>query len=333
MPVNDLGYRGWDGETTSPATRWMTIASSGIKIVLRSSWVKRILFVAWGPVLFVGVFFFIYEYFVENRDLINPAEMSRNASFGFIRGALMLVAPSFEQAKFVVESFSKEPDEARGYVWSFILMGMFRRTQGFVVLMLVGLIVPPLISRDIRSRAFLFYFSKPVTRLDYLLGKFGTIAFFLALVTLVPALGLYCFGVLLSPTFSVVLTTWLIPIRIALACAVLIIPACLIGLAFSSLSQESRFAGFAWFTIWILGLISYRIVYSLDQFGPQFAGGSFDSYWKMVSLYDTISYLQSWIMGLESNHTYALQLLIYVALICVFCSRLIMQKISAPMRA
>ena len=354
VPVNDLGYRSWNGKLGSASLRWLTIAAVGIRIVFKSQWIKRIMFVAWFPTLLVGGLFFFYEQYVENRDRFDtvtdsqtgegdPAGSTRWSPDGDsvtdgIEGysqvvtILQFFAPPGE-VNHLVDAFSKEPDAARGEVWSFILLQMLRRTQGFAVLLLIGLIAPPLISRDIRSRAFLFYFSKPITRLDYLLGKFSVVGFYVGFVTILPALALYLFGVLLSPSLSVVLTTWDLPFRVITACLVAIVPSCLLGLMISSLTSESRFAGFAWFMIWILGYVGYQMVYRIALFQSEMQPGEFETIWRVVSLYDCLSYLQSWVMGLENNHGYALTLLTFVAGLSVFCVLVIQRRISAPLRA
>lgn len=333
MPVNDLGYRNWKGELGSPYLRWLTIAMAGIKIVYKSQWIKRIMFLAWAPALMVGGLFFFYEQYVENRDQI---EIDNNRVQGFdqVRGILQMFS-SNRQAQVVIESFTKEPNEARGYVWSFILLQMLKKTQGWMVLILIGLIAPPLISKDIRSRAFLFYFSKPISRTDYLIGKLSVVGFYVGFVTLLPTLALYLFGVVLSPNLGVIASTWHLPFQVIAACLIGIIPACLIGLTLSSLTSESRFAGFAWFMVWILGFVGYQIVNGLQRTLPngRLSTEDIDSYWRLVSLYDCLGYLQGWVMGLEDNHSYALTLLTFVIAICVFCIFTIVRKISAPLKA
>lgn len=332
MPVNDLGYRTWNGEITSPYMRWLTIAMAGIKIVFKSQWIKRLMFVAWAPALAVGGMFFFYEQYVENRDSFEDPEAAQGG-FRAVAGVLQSFS-SPGQARIVLEAMQKDPNEARGYVWSFILMRMLRGYSGWMVLMLVGLITPPLISKDIRSRAFLFYFSKPISRTDYLIGKLSTVGFFLGFVTILPALALYLFGVVLSPSLSVLLDTWDLPFRVVAACLIVIVPSCLLGLMLSSLTSESRFAGFAWFTVWILGFVGYRIVLFTTRFGgsnPDIEAS--DSMWQAVSLYDCLGFLQAWIMGLESNHSFAIKLLVFVFALSSFCIYVIMRKISAPINA
>ena len=107
---------------------------------------------------------------------------------------LFFIFASQSQIEILMESFTKEPNEARGYVWSFLLLQLLRRTQGWMVLILIGLIAPPLISKDIRSRAFLFYFSKPISRTDYLVGKFAVIGFFVGFRNALARVGALLFG-------------------------------------------------------------------------------------------------------------------------------------------
>ena len=61
MPLHDVGYRGWHGQRTSPMSRWSIISSTGIRLAARSRWVRRILFVAWLPVMYWGIGFFFVE--------------------------------------------------------------------------------------------------------------------------------------------------------------------------------------------------------------------------------------------------------------------------------
>ncbi len=87
--------------------------------------------------------------------------------------------------------------------------------------------------------------------------------------------------------------------------------------------------------VWILGTVGFRIVANVSSFRsdgrPQIE--DFESLWRIVSLYDCITYLQGWIMGLESSHGYAVSLLVLLIVICVFCVRTILRKISAPLKS
>jgi hypothetical protein len=75
-----------------------------------------------------------------------------------------------------------------------------RAPQAVLLAIVVGLIAPALISRDLRAKAWLVYFTRPLGRTDYILGKVLTLAAIVGLVTLVPALVLWIVGVLVSPS-------------------------------------------------------------------------------------------------------------------------------------
>src|SRR6188508_2919932 len=58
------------------------------------------------------------------------------------------------------------------------------------------------LAEDRRLGAHLLYFARPLTRLDYFLGKFLTVAFFGALASLVPGLFICLVAAWSSPKWS-----------------------------------------------------------------------------------------------------------------------------------
>ena len=89
------------------------------------------------------------------------------------------------------------------------------------------------------------------------------------MISTVPALGLYLLGVLLSPNLNVVWETWDLPFRILAASAVLVVPTGSLALCLSSMTQETRYAGFAWFAVWILGWFTYVVMMLVEAFSTQ----------------------------------------------------------------
>ena len=223
--------------------------------------------------------------------------------------------------------------DARVMGWSYFLMVFLGYPQGVATIILLALIVPPLISRDLRSRAYFIYFARPIGRFEYLFGKFTIPLVFLSLITTLPALGLYVFAVALSPDLSVVFDTWHLPIKIVLASAVMIIPTVSVALMLSSLTQESRFATFALFAIWSLTAGAYIVMWGFhttneisnsvrqqernttvvdiqDEEGNVVGQTThhhdihfedlkpLNSNWQMISFYHSCQHLQGWIFGL-----------------------------------
>jgi ABC-2 type transport system permease protein len=285
MALYDVGYRPWSGIRTGFAWRWLTIASSGVGLIWRGTWIRRTVPLTWLPVLFAGLGFFTYE-----QSLVQPRarwELSR-----FIAGSL--------NQPDLAEAVENDPASVRHEVWSTILMTFFRYPQAIALVLLVGLIAPRLISYDLRSRAYLLYFSRPLSILEYVLGKLSIVWFYLFLITTLPALCLYGLGVLLSPEWGVVLNTWDLPLRILAASLVLLLPTASLALAFSSLTTESRYASLAWLATWIMGAVAYSV---LTISGNERWESNFTetSQWRWLSLYHVSGEVQQWIFGLSAS--------------------------------
>jgi hypothetical protein len=226
--VNHLGYRAWSGRLSPGWTRWMVISAVGVRRSWQNRWLKRMLLLAWLPAMWFGAGFFIWEQaalYPEWRQTLTPflQGMPQTSEFDRIRESIHI----------------GDLAQGRHAVWAWLLQTFFRYPQGVLMVMVVGLIAPPLISQDIRSRAFLLYFSRPLTRFEYLLGKLAIVWAYMALISLAPALALYVLGVLLSPNLGVFDATWDLPLRITAASIVLMLPTSVLALCFSSLTQEA----------------------------------------------------------------------------------------------
>lgn len=325
--VNRLGYRGWSGRLDSGWMRGAVIASVGIRRAWQGRWLRRMLFFAWLPALWFGVGFFLWEQaalYPDWRQTLRP----------FLQG--MPPTPELNQIREAVRTGDLE--SSRHTVWAWLLQTFFRNPQGVVMVMVVGLIAPPLISQDVRSRAFLLYFSRPLTRGEYLLGKLASVWVYLSVISTLPALALYVLGVLLSPNLSVISATWDIPFRILAASVVLMLPTSVLALCFSSLTQESRYAGFAWFAVWILGWFTYGAATSAEVFNAQrdtMRSGlpmvMEESSWTHVSLYHTLGRVQSWVFGFRDFREVLVSAVILIA-VTVIALAVLLRRISAPMR-
>ncbi len=371
MPIHDVGYRGWQGATTSTWSRWWVIAMAGMRGAFKSRWIRRMLLASWVPTIGLGVVFFMFEniimsdkaireWVVQSEDISRQqsvAQIRQRRPMGPPRQLLEFADEKTQASQAIRERFIKDaasgawnadavvaavesgnPNELRNKVWCWLLMSFLRYPQGIMTLMIIGLLVPPLISRDVRSRAFLLYYSRPISRFEYIMGKLAVPAMTLMLITLVPALFLYFFGLLLSPDLSVIADTWDLPIRITAAAMVCVVPTCLVALLFSSMTQESRFAGFAWFTVWGLGAVVWSLIYHTNttnmmiqqRLRPEEV--HFESPWSLVSIYSTIGRVQSWIFGLETDVSNALPSIIVLGLITVVAFIWLYRRVSAPVR-
>jgi len=305
MPIHDLGYRAWQGRLVPEMFRFWAITTTGIRLAWQNRWLRRIVYVTWLPAIYLSVGFLLYEQFLA-RDI--PARALKQFITSF---------PVDDSA----------PGDDRHGVWSWLLWVFFRYPQGLLMVLVVGLIAPPLVAQDVRTRAFLLYFSRPITRLEYLLGKMSVVWVYLVAITTLPALLLYVAAVFLSPDFSVVRETWDLPLRILGATLVLTIPTTLVALAFSSLTSDTRYASFAWFALWAIGWVTYGVAMAS-------LNGTLDDRWTLISPYHTLGRVQSWVFGLERGPLAqpVLPALIELAVLSVVSLAVLVRRISSPMR-
>jgi len=191
---------------------------------------------------------------------------------------------------------------------------------------------------DVRSRAFLLYFSRPIGQRDYILGKLMIPGIFVSMVTLLPAMALYLFGIMLSPDMSVVLETWDIAVRLALASVTLILPTASLALMLSSVTQETRFATFAWFAVWALGhgawlaiVITQAVSMQTAPFDPEVLNSPIVQNWSLLSLYNNLGHVQNWIFGFDTfeNVSVSLAILVGITVVSIF---VMYRRVSAPIR-
>ena len=140
--VHRLGYRGWNGQLEGGWLRWVVIASVGVRRSWTSSWLKRMLFLAWLPAFWFGAGFFIWE------------QAALDVEWQLAAGQMMRglpPTPVFDQIRESVQTGDFE--SSRHMVWAWLLQSFFRYPQGVLMVLVVGMVAPPLISQDIRSRA------------------------------------------------------------------------------------------------------------------------------------------------------------------------------------
>jgi ABC-type transport system involved in multi-copper enzyme maturation permease subunit len=312
MPIYDLGYRGWQGRTIPEAGRFWAITDTGIRLAWRTKFLRGLPLLGLIPAAVFAVGFFAFEQVVSTG--------MKGEAVGFLRGLLGEIPVRMD----------------RHFIWSALLCNFFRYPQATVMALLVGIIAPPLVANDVRSRAFMLYFSRPLTRIEYVLGKMAVLWAYLLMIATIPALCLYVLGVFLSPQFSVVADTWDLPLRILGASAVLMIPTAALALALSSLTSESRYATFAWFGIWVAGSVAWAIV---NGNFPDIPPGSrtpaqtaLVERVTLASLYHTLGHVEKWVFGLEDSFAKVSSAAIELAAITVVSLMVLFRRVSSPMR-
>jgi ABC-2 type transport system permease protein len=353
MPLHDVGYRAWDGGRVRGAAA-AVIAGTGLRLAWKSRWLRRVVIFAWSPALLFAIAFFAFEQAVE-QGRVGPG-LASTASADEFADAGKALAELFGGP---IRGPAVEP--IRRQVWSRLLLIFMRAPQAVLLAIVIGLVAPPLISRDLRARAWLFYFTRPLTRWGYLFGKAGTLVALVALITVLPALALWVVGVAVSPSLRVALATWDMPLRIVAASAVLAAPTVLLALAYSSLTAESRLAAFAWFATWAACWIAHTALTGADLIAAG-RGGSATAVavdddplplavqrhpvlarlagmdrridrWSWVSLYHALGVVQAGVFGIERRPAALVPPALALAAVSAVSLAVLARRVDAPARA
>jgi ABC-2 type transport system permease protein len=279
MPLHDVGYRPWQGDRLGSGSAIGVIALTGIRLAWTSRWLRRMVFFAWSPALVFATSFFAFEQAIDEGRLANmrdAARAGRNLDgvgmLGTVLADTLGRSPGHAAGTRSVSTDAGKPvdpkvdvADTRRVVWSRLLLAFMRVPQAVLLAVVIGLVAPSLVSRDLRAKAWLVYFTRPVGRLEYILGKAAILGVLVGAITVLPALALWLMGVLVSPSVWVALDTWDLPLKAVVASAALAVPTVLLALAYSSATAESRIASFAWFATWAACWIAHSTLTTADM--------------------------------------------------------------------
>jgi ABC-2 type transport system permease protein len=315
MPLHDLGYRRWEGSRTPRLLRPLFVARSGISLVWRKRWLRMVLILSWLPIIVPATGIFVFEFSSTEPQM-------QRTLVQILRGPL--------QRPDLAVAAINDPSSVRHEIWSTLILAFFRYPQLTAMVLLVGVIAPMLVSYDLRSKAYLLYFSRPLSTSEYIIGKSAVVWFFLTLIVTVPAIALYVVGVMLSPSLSVVNETWDIPFRILAASIVLLVPTTALALCFSSWTSESRYATFSWFATWVMGYVAYHILtFAQVGDGPWEELDIDLNRWHLLSPYHTLGKVESWIFDLDRTGGSVLPAIGLLVFITIVGTWIVQRQITA----
>jgi ABC-2 type transport system permease protein len=376
MPLHDVGYRGWTGRRRGAGHAIGVIMTTGIRLAWTSRWLRRALLFAWSPALFFAASFFAFEQAIDEGRLSSMREgarMGRNLDGVGMLGTVLAETLGRQSGADAPKTEEEEISQTRRLVWSRLLLAFVRAPQAVLLAVVVGLVAPALISRDLRAKAWLVYFTRPVSRLEYILGKGLVLAVIIAGITMLPGLALWLMGVLVSPSVWVAVATWDLPLKVIASSLVLMVPTALLALAYSSLTAESRIASFAWFATWAACWIAHSSLTTADMMAAandpavrvdreptgslwgdvDAALGGADrppprkvrwfakaagldptiDPWAWISPYHSLGVMQGWIFGIERRPQAILPPLIALVTISVISIVILWRRVDAPARA
>jgi ABC-2 type transport system permease protein len=244
MPIFDQGYQHWSGELAGNRWRWLAVTRHGVRIGMKNRLLRIALLIAWLPAVVLAFFLCVWGLVEQKSNLVEALR------------------------PFLTDLFGPEvvghPKAFRVEVWT-VAYDFFLLTELRLSMIVVLLVGPSLISRDLRFNALPLYFSRPLRRIDYFLGKLGVVVAFLGLVLVVPSAIAWVLGLLFSLDLTIVRDT----VRLLLAAvgygAVMSVSAGLLILALSSLSRNSRYVGLFWLAVWFVTSIVGSVLEEVNR--------------------------------------------------------------------
>jgi len=211
MPIREKGYHAWEGELKQKGIKWLPIFFTGIKAVFRKK-KSRLLF-AFPTTLFLG--FLLLAYALSKPELKMFEQAIREIT---------------SEAFFFKTFFTFGP-----LIFALLLISFFAGAH--------------LISGDLKFKSFTLYLARPLSKFDYIKGKFSIVLFYLLLFSLVPGLLLIVAKFVLTGAFNtppmVMVSAIIFPLIIALFFASNI-------LMFSSLSKNQKLVIILFFVFYFL---------------------------------------------------------------------------------
>lgn len=225
--VREKGYYHWDGRLVERRFPWLPITRTGILLAFK----KRGFRFLFAGAFFPGIVFLGIIYISENLENFQA----------MLRGSDRLIS---------------------------ITPGSFKTFLTFppVLFLMIAMMVfagSGLIADDLKHNSLQIYFSRPLRKKDYLLGKMAVVFFFILAVTLVPGLLVYVFKLIFAGSFKFFLSyPWLV-LSIVGFSAFLAVFFAFYTLLLSSLSKNSRYVMVLVFMIYIFSDVFFGILQSI----------------------------------------------------------------------
>lgn len=209
MPIYEETYRSWEGSLIPRPRTWRVIGKTGVRLLWKKGMILFIL-LAYIPFFVRAVQIYLMTRFGEGTPLAEAVKgLEINA--GFFHG--------FLQGQ-----------------WLYLILILIFAGAG-------------LVANDRKYNALTIYFSKPVGFWDYASGKLLVIAFYGALVTLVPAWLLFLIKVMVSQDAAFLNQYYYIPFSILAYFLMVIASLGMLILALSAAARSTRSAAVFYFAV------------------------------------------------------------------------------------
>jgi len=275
MTIKEKGYSHWDGEFSQRKLPWWPITRNGIKLTLKKKFFKPVYALALVPALVFLVGIYLSER-IEDFSVM----MDGNSQ-------LLKVDPALFKT----------------YLTNEFLLFMIA-----IILVFTG---AGLISDDLKYNSLQLYFSRPLRKQDYLLGKASVLACFLLFLTLVPGLLLFFMKLIFSGNLKFFGDFPLLPLSIIGYSIFITVFFSFYTLLLSSISKSRRYVIILIIGIYFFSDILFAIFYNSFR--------SRSPYFSLLSLKVNLQQLGAAFFGVKApyNVPWIYSLLIIIGICCL----------------
>jgi len=274
--IRDRGYFHWDGTFIDRRLPWWPVTMQSLRLTFKKKFFK---------------FFFVSSLlptFVA-LGLIYASERIEDFRF-MVRGqrSILQVDPAFFK-----NYFSND-----GLLFLMVMLMLFSGAG--------------LIADDMKHNALQLYFSRPLRKRDYLLGKAGALGFFLLSLTLVPGLLFILFKLIFSGSFAFLRDYSWLPLSVVGVSLLFTVFFTMYTLLLSSLSPNRRYVSILIFGVYIFSDILFGI----------FRGNFHSPYFALISIKANLQQLTAFLFrrnpAFQVSWVYSLLILLAVCLAAFF---------------
>lgn len=282
MTIKEKGYTHWDGELKDGRFPWRPITRFGIKLTFKKKFFKFFFFMTLVPSVVYLVGIYISERLEDFSFMVRESTK------------LLQINPAYFKSYFTNE----------GLLFMIVIVLVFAGAG--------------LISDDLKYNSLQLYFSRPLKKKDYFIGKAAVIVFFLFIVTLIPGLVFIIMKIVFSGSFKFFTSyPWLILSVIAYSILVTAFFA-FYSLFLSSISKNRRYVAILIFGLYFFSDIIYEIFYGIFK----------NPYFSLFSLKINLQQVGAVIFNQKTQYavSWVYSLLIIIG-ICILAALVLKKKI------
>jgi len=284
MTIKEKGYSHWDGEFSQKKLPWWPITRYGIKLTLK----KRFFKLTYALALVPALVFLVMIYLAERiEDFSVMMEEGRT---------LINVDPAFFKT---------------------YLTNEFLLFMTIIILVFAG---AGLIADDLKYNSLQLYFSRPLRKQDYLLGKASVLVCFLLFLTLVPGLFLFIMKLIFSGGFKFLGDYPMLPLSIIGYSILMTVFFSFYTLFLSSISKSKRYVIILIVGIYFFSDILFAIFFGIFR----------NPYFSLLSLKINLQQLGAAFFGVKAPHDVPwIYSLIILAGICCLSGVVLFRKVRS----